>query len=132
MSKDDGRICGRYDEDGNPCISFHLRGAAHKKPGPEYEDIINTGFSGFIQLPFEKAFELRLTLEGTSEVILADGSSKTVLTALGVATLAGMKTVGTIHLSPSLEILVGMEFLRKFKCGLGILKDSVFLFPDPD
>lgn len=127
----DGReIDGWYDEGGNPCISFHLCGAAHKKPGLEYGGIVDTGFSGFIQLPFDKACELQLPLEGTAEVVLADGSSHIVLTTLGVATLADMEIMGTVDLSQSPEILIGMEFLRKFKYGLGVFKDSVFLMPD--
>ena len=130
MIGDDRDINGWYDEDGNPCISFHLCGAAHKKPGPEYGGIVDTGFSGFIQLPFDKACELQLLLEGTAEVVLADGSSQIVLTTLGMATLADMEVMGTVELSQSPEILIGMEFLRKFEYGLGVFKDSVFLMSD--
>lgn len=130
MSGDDGEISGWYDEYGDPCISFHLRGVAHERPGLKYEGMIDTGFSGFILLPFDKACELQLPLEGTAEIILADGSSQIVLTVLGVATLGNKRVSGTVHLSHFPEILIGMEFLRKFKCGLSLLKDSVSLIPD--
>lgn len=130
MSGDDGEINGRYDEYGDPCISFHLHGVAHGRPGPEYEGTIDTGFSGFILLPFDKACELQLPLEGTTEVILADGSSQIVLTVLGVATLGNKRVPGTVQLSHSPEILIGMEFLRKFEYGLRLFKDSVSLIPD--
>ena len=124
-------IVGWYDDRGNPCVTFHLRGVAHQKPGIECAGIVDTGFSGFIQIPFNKACELQLPLEGTAGVTLADGSTKVVLTALGLTTLADMETMGTIHLSfSSEEILVGMEFLRKFKRGLGVFRDTVFLLPD--
>ena len=127
----DDSIDGWYDDNGSPCIAFHLRGAVHKKPGIEYTGIVDTGFSGFIQIPFNRACELRLPLEGTAGVTLADASTQVVLTALGIATLAGWENVGTIHLSfSSEEILVGMEFLRKFEHGLGVFKESVFLLPD--
>lgn len=129
----DDSIDGWYDDDGNPCIAFHLRGVVHEKPGLECTGIVDTGFSGFIQLPFDKACELRLPLEGTAGVTLADGSTQVVLTALGFATLADTEMIGTIHLSfSSEEILVGMEFLRKFEKGLGIFRHSVFLLPDGD
>ena len=131
MSENDDNIYGWYDEYENPCISFHLCGVAHEEPGLEYEGVIDTGFSGFITLPFDEAFALQLPLEGTAGVTLADGSSQTVLTALGIVTLADMKITGTVELSLSPEILVGMEFLRKFKYGLAISKGSVYLFPDP-
>lgn len=123
-------IDGWYDDNGNPCIAFHLCGVVHTKPGIECNGIVDTGFSGFIQMPFDKACELRLPLEGTAGVMLANGSTQIVLTALGIATLANVENVGTVHLSPSSEILVGMEFLRKFEHGLGVFRDSVFLLPD--
>ena len=41
-------------------------------PGVEYTGIIDTGFTGFLQLPLGVAFELALPLEGTTSVTLAD------------------------------------------------------------
>ena len=129
----DSSIDGWYDDDGNPCIAFHLRGVVPGKPGIKCPGIVDTGFSGFIQISFNKACELRLPLEGTAGVTLADGSTQVVLTALGMATLANQEMMGTIHLSfTSEEILVGMEFLRKFEHGLGVFKNTVFLLPDHD
>lgn len=130
---EDKAIDGWYDDDGNPCIAFHLRGVVHDNPGLKCSGIVDTGFSGFVQIPFDKACELRLPLEGTAGVTLADGSTHVVLTALGIATLADTTIVGTVHLSfSSEEILVGMEFLRKFDHGLGVFRESVFLLPETD
>ena len=130
MPSDDAEVYGRFDEQGSPRVSFHLCGVAHDPPGIEYEGPVDTGFSGFIQLPIFEAFALNLPLEGTASVILADGEAVSVLTALGRASFAGNTVVGTIHLSMSDEILIGMEFLRAFDYGLGVFKDSVVLIPE--
>ena len=123
-------IVGWYDDAGNPCIAFHIRGVAHDPPGVEYSGIIDTGFSGFVQVPLSAAFALRLPLEGTTSVMLADGSTQTTLTALGSVTLGGKSLVGVVHLSPSPEILLGMDFLRRFEHALAVFSNSVFLFPE--
>lgn len=130
-----GVIAGSYGEHGDPCINFFLRGVAHPAPGIEYEGIVDTGFSGFVQVNILEACRLQLPLEGVTSVRLADGSTKATLTAIGLASLSEdpdeTPVRGTVHLSPSTEVLIGMEFLRAFGKGLGIFKDSVFLLPDP-
>ena len=105
-------------------------------PASEYEGIVDTGFSGFIQIPFSEACQLQLPLQGTVTNILADGSVVTALTALGRATIQENgnslgPAVGTVQISTSSEILVGMEFLRAFGRGLGVFSQTVFLLPDP-
>ena len=69
---DKGGVLGWYDQTGTPCISFHLRGVTHEPPGVEYTGIIDTGFSGFIQVLLVEACTLNLPLEGTTSVTLAD------------------------------------------------------------
>jgi predicted aspartyl protease len=119
---------GHFDSLGNPCLKFHLCGVAHDPPGLEFEAIIDTGFSGFIQLPMQHAFSRKLPLEGTSSYVLADGSRGTSLTALAHTTFGGTTVLGVISLTPgSLDVLVGMDFLRRFKLGLIMTKGTIVL-----
>lgn len=119
---------GHFDSLGNPCLKFHLCGVAHDPPGLEFEAIIDTGFSGFIQLPMQHAFSLKLPLEGTSSYVLADGSRGTSLTALAHTTFGGTTVLGVVSLTPgSLDVLVGMDFLRRFKLGLIMTKGTIVL-----
>jgi predicted aspartyl protease len=131
-----GATIGRIHESGSPVMPFYVCGVAHDPPGIEYEGIVDTGFSGFIQMPFEEACRLRLPLEGTVANILADGSIAPCLTALGQVRIKANgdelgPVVGTIQISGSSEILIGMEFLRAFGRGLGVFSQAVFLLPDP-
>jgi predicted aspartyl protease len=123
-----GLTAGYFDEQGNACLKFHIRGTAHDPPGIELSGIIDTGFTGFIQLPIEQAFSLKLPLEGTAHSTLADDSSATCFTALGTVTYNGVAQVGVVMLEQySTTVLIGMAFLRQFKLGLSILKKQIML-----
>ncbi|MEA2415242.1 MAG: hypothetical protein QOI58_1899 [Thermoanaerobaculia bacterium] len=122
---------GHFDSLGNPRLKFHLCGVAHDPPGLEFEAIIDTGFSGFIQLPMQHAFSLKLPLEGTSSYVLADGTRGTSLTALAHTTFGRTTVLGVVSLTPgSLDVLVGMDFLRRFKLGLIMTKGTIVLSDD--
>lgn len=124
---------GHFDSLGNPCLKFRLCGVAHELPGPEYEGIIDTGFTGFLQLPLQHAFSLKLPLEGTASYTLADGSQSTCLTALASTTFAGKTLVGAVILAAgSQDILIGMGFLRQFKLGLMMFKNVVVLIDEDE
>lgn len=124
---------GHFDPRGNACLKLHLCGVAHKEPGLEFEGIIDTGFTGFIQLPIQHAFSLKLPLEGTAGYTLADGSSSVCLTALARTTWKDKTETGTITLTTgATDILIGMEFLRRFKLGLLIVMQTVMLIDETE
>ena len=54
---------GHYDEQGNACLKFHLYAVRHSPPGIEYTGIIDTGFTGFLQLPLSHAMSWRFLLK---------------------------------------------------------------------
>ena len=124
---------GHYDTHGNACLKLHLCGVAHQPPGLEFEGIIDTGFTGFIQLPIAHAFSLKLPLEGTASYTLADGSQSTCLTALASTTFSGKTITGVVTLAiGSQDILIGMDFLRQLKLGLFIVTGRVFLIDEEE
>ena len=124
---------GHFDSLGNPSLKFHLCGVIHQEPGLEFEGIIDTGFTGFIQLPLQHAFSLKLPLEGTASYTLADGNQTACLIALAKTTFAGKKVIGAVTLAPgSQDILVGMGFLRQFKLGIIMVKDKIILLDEEE
>ena len=121
-----GITTGHFDEQGNACLKFHIRGTVHEPPGIQLSGIIDTGFTGFIQLPVEHAFSLKLPLEGTAQSTLADDSTATCYTALGTVTYDADTHIGVVMLEPySTDILIGMAFLRQFGLGLMVMKGQV-------
>ncbi len=128
---------GHYDDAGHACLKVHLRGVKHPAPGVEYEVMIDTGFSGFIQIPIVQAIALQLPLQGTQTLVLANGDKVDTFTALVAVTFADKETIGVAPLSPSSTFLVGMDFLRQFdqalfisRAGIGLVdEDSITLSP---
>ena len=124
-------VIGSYDERGNPCIHFRIHGVKHAPPGPRHQGIVDTVFSGFLQIPLVRAFALGLPLEGTVTVTLADSSQATELTALAQVTPGGETLVGIVVLSAtSDEILLGMDFLRRFRRALVVGRNGIFLMEE--
>lgn len=116
MFDDNNRVTiGHYDQEGNACVYLHICGTKHEHPGVRFEGVIDTGFTGFIQLPLSYAIALSLPLEGLQQVALANDSTLTMLTALANVTLADRTEMGVVLLSQtSNTILLGMGFLRRF------------------
>ena len=124
---------GEYDAAGNACVTFHLCGVRHEPPGLEFQAIIDTGFTGFLQLPLGHAIALGLPLEGTTSVRLADGTTAVKLTAQAQATLFGESRVGVVIIEfGSPEILAGLDFLRQFRRGLIVAQWGVAFMPEEE
>ncbi len=122
---------GHYDAQGNACLTFHLCGVRHEPPGVELTGIIDTGFTGFLQIPLATAIELALPLEGTTSVTLADGSVDAKLVATGTAELDGEQQDGSVIVEfGSSDILIGMDFLRRFSRALIVSRTAVLLIDE--
>ncbi len=76
--------------------------------------IIDTGFSGFVQIPRKLAIELQLTLcATTTSMTLADNRIVTRQASYGIAILKGHPEGGVFYLDETFpHILLGMDFLR--------------------
>ena len=78
--------------------------------------MVDTGFSGFLLLPILEAFPIGLILRGTMPIVLADGTTQTKLTCLGHITFEGQTQIGLVIVEwQNMQVLVGMDFLRKFR-----------------
>lgn len=101
-----------------------------KPPREEYKGIIDTGFTGFLQLPLHEGFAPGLPLEGTLTATLADGTSTGMLVAHAVVTFAGKTESGLVCLAPGTDaVLIGMDFLRHFrKCLMIVPSDEGIVF----
>ena len=106
---------GSLDKTGSPTLKISIFGLTPDF-AQEFEAVIDTGFSGFISMPITQAFPLGLIIYGTTTVQLADGSTQFKLTAFGTASKEGKSQAGIIILDQnSNDVLIGMDFLRKFE-----------------
>jgi predicted aspartyl protease len=123
---------GYLDNAGHPHIKIRVWGLSNQF-GQEFEAMIDTGFSGFLSLPLVRAFPLALTLFGTTQYELADGSMSPKLLAHGSIDHEGEITSGLIALESNANCgpLVGMEFLRQSKKMLLLGRGGVMLLDEP-
>lgn len=121
---------GKYDEKGSPCLTMTLFGVKNAGNGLECTGLIDTGFSGFIQLPFYIACALGAPLDGIKSFTLANGEPVNMIMALVQSEFAGKKKTGVASISPSDEILVGMEFLRIFAVDLLVSREYISLLDE--
>ncbi len=121
---------GFTSSSGSPVIKLTIAGA-FPASATEFEVTVDTGFTGFISMPIMSALPLGLPLYGTTSVEFGDGSTASRFTALGVATLGGESETGVIILEPSTNgVLVGMEFLKKFRKSVVMHRGILFLIDE--
>jgi predicted aspartyl protease len=95
-----------------------------------FDAVIDTGFTGFVQLPEPRARELGLTPRTASETQYPDGRIDTIPLAWGKATLGSETQEGFVHIQRgSDEAIVGVDFLRLFRktLVLSIAEETVLL-----
>ena len=129
-------IFGEIGEDGSPYVDIILCGPYNDKPGLPLKGLVDTGFTGFLQINFLEACKISLPLQGIGSAHLADGSVAKEIQAIGYVNLTGdleaTTVTGIVHLSEESEdVLIGMEFLREFERGLKVFRDKVCLVPEP-
>lgn len=120
--------------DSSHCPTIAIAVSASDRPSEFFDALIDTGFTGFVQLPVRRARELGLTPRAASETEYADGRIDTIPLSWARVALGAEAQDGFIHLQGgSNEVIVGVEFLRVFQKtfvlsitpGLVLLVDSL-------
>jgi predicted aspartyl protease len=119
-------ILGSFDGSGSPIITIRIVGTGSPK---DYTATIDTGFTGFVALNIFEMIPLGLMTRAAATVTLGNGTSVEDLLADGSVTLGGRTEIGSILLSDkSTDILVGLDFLRKFNLALVMTATVVVLY----
>lgn len=115
-----------------PQLEFSICKDIHDLPGKRmsFIGIIDTGFTGFIQLPRSQVLKLGLTADKSTTARVADGSQRTVPLAEAVAFLNGDPISGLVWVSQLNYVLLGMDFLRKIDKALIVSKNAVYLIDE--
>ncbi|PYN24484.1 MAG: hypothetical protein DMD99_10805, partial [Candidatus Rokuibacteriota bacterium] len=99
------------DSSRSPVVTIAV--SAPSGPSTSFDAVIDTGFTGFVQVPEPHAQELGLTPRTASEMQYPDGRIESIPLAWGRVTLAGEVQEGFVHIQHgSDEVIVGVEFLR--------------------
>jgi len=107
-------VDGSFNQVGSPTIEIQVSGPLQQFH--TFTAMVDTGFTGFLLLPIVSAFPVGLILHSTMPIQLADGSVQTKLTCLGQIRFEGQDKIGVVIIEyQNTEVLVGMDFLRRFQ-----------------
>ncbi len=99
--------------------------------GKSISAIVDTGFTGFLQIPLSVGIACNLRLWSSSWSILADGSRVKNLQCFGKIRFADREIFGIITLSDTAEdCLLGMQFLQELKMDFNVSvtdKKAIFI-----
>lgn len=113
-------IDGSFSQDGRPVFAIEVYGHSPDWKIP-VNAILDTGFSGFLDLPLEYCLRTGLILTSTATYTLADGRPVSVLLCLGTVMLGNEKVVGPISINMTgTHPLLGIDFLRRAKVTLEV------------
>jgi clan AA aspartic protease len=106
-------VRGTFDTSGSPVINVEVSGPSG--PRRNLTAIVDTGFTGFLSIPSAELAQVGLAPTGAALVILADQTPLPTSTCIGTAHLGSESRVGIIVIDVGgVEVLLGMDFLRKF------------------
>ena len=109
---------GRFDRDHIARLSFTLHSPSGKSSAT-YEGIIDTGFTGFVQVPVSVGTALGFLTPplAVGNTHLANGATQQVLLKQSKVTVQTETQSGVcqIPLTPNSPVLIGMDFLRRFE-----------------
>lgn len=103
-------MLGTFNND-QPKIEIEVAGINGKPV--KIEALIDSGFNGYLILPYIIAFPLGLVLTGIQSNTLADGSSASHLVCIGKVCLDGKCIQTTIDIQPADIVLLGTKLLKE-------------------
>ena len=105
-------MLGTFDND-QPKIEIEVKGVNGNTK--RLIALIDSGFNGYLTLPYVETFPLGLVLTGIQSNTLADGSSSSHLVCIGKICVSGTWVTTTIDIQPANIILLGTKLLKELE-----------------
>ena len=111
------KVVGSFDANGSPFVTISVSSANQASPPVRvFDAVIDTGFTGFLQMPTQEANGLGIIARTSGDVEYADGRVRAVPLGWARVVLGEAAEDGFIHLQEATtEVTVGLEFLRTFR-----------------
>jgi len=112
-------------KNGHPWVELEVLGNGEKPT--QVEVIVDTGFNGYLALPYATAFPIGFTLEGVGSGKIADGSLSPYLVGSGTVLFGTKRIKTTVDIQPNCRPLFGTELLKEMGCMLKVdpIKETV-------
>src|SRR3989338_27366 len=111
----------RTFENDQPKIEIEVKGVNGRPK--KVIALVDSGFNGYLTLPYVEAFPLGLVLKGIQSNTLADGSASSHLVCIGEICVDKKCVETTIDIQPANIILLGTKLLKEL--GKTFLLDSL-------
>ncbi len=105
-------MLGTFNND-QPVIEIEVKGVTGISK--KIHALVDSGFNGYLQIPFIEAFPLGLILAGVEAGTLADGSTSSHLVCKGQVCIDGKCTDTTIDIQEANIVLIGTKLLKELK-----------------
>ena len=105
-------MLGTFNND-QPVIEIEVKGITGISK--KINALVDSGFNGYIQIPFVEAFPLGLVLAGVEASTLADGSNSSHLVCKGQVCVEGKCVDTTIDIHHANIVLLGTKLLKELK-----------------
>ena len=113
-------IDGSFSQDGRPVFALELYGHSSDWKIP-INAVLDTGFTGFLDLPLEQCLKAGLILTSTATYTLADNRAVSVLLCIGTIVLGKTGITGPVSINMTgKHALLGIDFLRRAKVKLTV------------
>ena len=103
-------MLGTFNND-QPLIEVEVRGVTGISK--KIQALVDSGFNGYIQIPYVEAFPLGLVLAGVQANTLADGSTSSHLVCRGQVCIDGKCIDTTVDIHPANIVLLGTKLLKE-------------------
>lgn len=80
--------------------------------------IVDTGYNGYLSLPYATAFPIGLTIDGVGSGKVADGRFSPFLNCRGTIVYGETRVKAIIEVQPDCRPLLGTELLKELGCTL--------------
>ncbi len=103
-------MLGTFNND-QPVIEIEVKGVTGI--AKKINALVDSGFNGYLQIPFVEAFPLGLVLAGVQANTLADGSTSSHLVCKGQVCVDGRCIDTTIDIQQANIVLLGTKLLKE-------------------
>ena len=104
-------MLGIFNDNDQPLIEIEVKGASGISK--KILAIVDSGFNGYLQLPYIEAFPIGLILAGIQSGLVADGSQSSYFVCKGQVCVDGKCIDTTIDIKPTNIVLLGTKLLKE-------------------
>lgn len=103
---------GRFENE-LPTIELEIAGVLPDSPFQKIPTIIDTGFNGYLSLPYVTAFPLGLLLAGMKASTVATGETAQHFVCIGKVKLGASELLTPIDIQPNCPVLLGTRLMKR-------------------